>query len=586
MAGPTNALTRASTFVEALRARAVAEPDAKAFTFLDHAGDELGRFSYGELDSRARAIAGRLQALDLTGERALLACPPGLDCIAAAYGCIYAGVAAVPCPPPDPGREYAGPRIREIATDARPRAMVVTAETGPGLREVLGETDAAFLSVDAEDFDDPGAWREPGIGADDLALVQYTSGSTSVPRGVEITHANLLHNCEYIERAFDYRPSDTTGVMWLPPYHDMGLVGGILQTIYSGRRIVLMSPVTFLVNPIGWLEAIQRYRASVAGGPDFAYDMLVRRTTPEQRAALDLSSWAVAYNGAELIRRETMDAFSEAYAAAGFRREAFYPCYGLAEATLMVTGGSRDAEPTVRRADRSALESGRYSATDDPAEAFDLVGCGAPGPDGRVVIVDPESSEPLEDGAVGEIWVSGPNVARGYFGRDQETAMVFGARLAGSGEGPFLRAGDLGFVLEGELYITGRITELLIIDGRAFYPTDVERVCEESAPGLRHNGGAVFTIEVAGGTTVAVVYEVRDPEAEDHPETISAIRAAVAERLGIEVELVALIAPRTMPKTTSGKIQRGRCRGLLLNGELPIVADWSAAGVIGTAGPS
>ncbi|MGH2951768.1 MAG: fatty acyl-AMP ligase [Solirubrobacterales bacterium] len=564
-----------STLVDVLRDRAREQPDADVFAFVDHDESEAGRLSFGELERRARAVAAGLQALGLAGERALLASPPGRDSVIGLFGCIQAGVVAVPTPPPDPGREYAAPRIRQIAADAQPRAVITTAAIEAGLREVLEGSDALFLAIDTDDFGGDDHWREPGTRADDLALIQYTSGSTSVPRGVMISHENLIHNCEYTRDAFGYS-ADSRAVMWLPPYHDLGLTGGIVQPVYAGVHIALMSPLTFLANPIAWPRAIERYGASFAGGPDFAFDMLVRRTSPEERAALDLSGWELAYNGAELVRRETIDAFSEAFAVAGFRREAFYPCYGLAEATLMVTGGDKQAEPVVRRADRRSLESGRFEPREEPRGAFDLVGCGRASHDGRLLIVDPETREPLDGGTVGEIWVGGPSVARGYWNRDDETAATFGARLAGSGEGPFLRTGDLGFVLDGERFVTGRITEMVVVDDRAFYATDVERACEEGSGALRHNGGAAFAIEVDGRLRLAIVYEVRDPDAGDHDEVIAAVRASVADQLGLEAEAVALIEPRTLPKTTSGKLQRGRCRGLFLNRELPIVAEWRA----------
>jgi acyl-CoA synthetase (AMP-forming)/AMP-acid ligase II len=569
--------TKATTFVEALRERAESQPDAEAFTFLDHEGEEERRLDFAELDRRARAVASRLQALDLAGERALLACPPGTDCVAGLYGCLYAGVVATPCPAPDPGREYMAPRIRDIAADAKPRAVVTTTAMEPGIRDVLGESAGHVVAVDSDDAGDPGGWRDPGVRSDDLALLNYTSGTSAVPRGVIISHENLIANCDYVAQAFGYT-SETHGAMWLPPYHDMGLVGGVLQPVYSGEHIALMSPLSFLRSPITWLRAIDRYRATLAGGPDFAFDMLVRRTRPEEREGLDLSRWEVAYNGAEMVRRETIDAFSEAFAPAGFRREAFYPCFGLAEATLMVTGSQKLAGPKVRRAERLALEAGRFEEAEDAGTpAVDLVGCGRPSPESRVLIVDPETRQRLEDGAIGEIWVSGPNVARGYWQREAESAAIFGARIADGGEGQFLRTGDLGFALDGELYVTGRITEEIVLGDRAFYPTDVERVCEEATPGLRHNGGAAFTIEVEGNLRLAIAFEIRDPEGDDHDELIESIREAIAEALGLELALVALLRPRTLPKTTSGKTRRGHCRGLLLNGELPTVAEWRAS---------
>jgi acyl-CoA synthetase (AMP-forming)/AMP-acid ligase II len=561
------------------------------FAFLDHEGKESGRLSATDLDRRAREIAGTLQSLDLAGERALLVFPPGLECVVGLYGCLYAGVVAVPSPPPDPGREYALPRILEIVRDSRPRAVVTTTEIAEVLRGLLADSgedqEMRFVAVDGDEVVGDDEWRDPGVGPDDLAMLQYTSGSTRVPRGVMITHANLVHNCQWADRVGGYSSEDL-GVMWLPPYHDLGLIGGLFQPVFSSTpdrvrgdgddrpSIVVMSPIGFLIDPLSWLRAISRYRATSSGGPDFAFERCLRRSTPEEREALDLSSWRFAYDGSELVRAEVMDAFSEGFAVSGFRREAFFPCYGLAEATLMVSCPEVLAGPSTVDADRSELESGHYVAAEPGPGTRTIVSCGRPLSDSRLVVVDPESHEPLADGRVGEIWVSGPSVSPGYWARESETAKTFGAMLADADADRFLRTGDLGFLLDGELYVTGRITEVIIVSGRTYYPTDIERVCEEAVPGLRRGCGAAFTVETDGRDRLAIVAEVK-AEA-DHAAVIAGMRHAVERELGIGLAIAALIEPRAIPRTTSGKIQRGRCRGLLLNGELPVLAEWRVGG--------
>ncbi|MGH2955072.1 MAG: fatty acyl-AMP ligase [Solirubrobacterales bacterium] len=579
------ALTPPSTFVDILRERAREAPDAEAVTFLDQSEREAGRLSFAELDRRARAIAAELQARGLVGERALLAYPPGLECVAGLFGCFYAGMVAVTSPPPDPGREYAAPRIRTVAGDARPRAVLTTAAVEPAIREVLAGHPAGgglFLATDAASPGGERGWRDPGARPEDVALLQYTSGATKVPRGVMITHANLIANSELIARSFGHS-RDSRLVVWLPPYHDMGLIGGIFQPVYGGFPVTLMSQVTFLLDPMSWLRAISRYRATVSGGPDFSFEMCVRRSSAADRATVDLSSWDLAFNGADLVRRETIDAFSEAFAPSGFRREAFYPCYGLAEATLMVTGGEKLAGPVIREADPAALDGGRFAPAGPGGEAKAVVGCGGPEPGSRVVVVDPETAEALPDGAVGEVWTSGPSVAAGYWEREAETAATFGAALASGAEGPFLRTGDLGFALEGELFPTGRMAELIVTGDRALYPTDVERACTDTVPALRPNCAAAFTIELEGDERLAIVCELRDAGA-DAAEVIAAVRGAIAERLELEAGAVALIEPRAIPRTTSGKVQRARCRALLLGGELRAVAVWPQ-GLTSAAGP-
>jgi acyl-CoA synthetase (AMP-forming)/AMP-acid ligase II len=548
-----------------LSSNAAARPDHRIFTFLGHDLEPVGEHTYGSLDLRARQIASALNGLE--GERALLVYAPSLEFIEALYGVLYAGMIAVPCPPPDPGRQYAGPRMRVIVGDATPAIVLSPEVLQSSIAEVLGDAVPRLIATDQAD----GQTAEPvAAGPGDIAVLQYTSGSTSVPRGVMVSHANVLDNVEFIGEGMELEV-DAGGLMWLPPYHDMGLIGGMFSPTHSGRPMTLMSPITFLADPLNWLRAITRYRPSASGGPNFAFDLCVRRGSPDARQGLDLSSWTTAYNGAESVLPETMRAFTEAFAESGFNGSAFYPCYGLAEATLMVSGGDKSAGPSALAADAAALEQGRYEPVKG-GRAIALTSCGVPRPGTRVEIVDPDTREGVDDGIVGEIWVAGPSVAGGYWARETETQSVFGART-GDGDGPFLRTGDLGFLADGELYITGRIKEVLVMNGRALYATDIEAAAEAACPALRHNCGAAFEIETGGRKRAALGVEAREGE-EDLDSVYEAIRDGVRERLGIDLGAICLIAPRTIPRTSSGKTRRGECRELFLRGQLNSVGEW------------
>src|SRR5215207_1665862 len=554
---------RAASFAETLAERAREQPDDVAFTFLGDEGESP--LTYGELDQRARAIGAAIREAGGTGKRAVVVYPPGLDYVAALFGCFRAGAVAVPAYPPDPTRpERAFTRLVAIVRDARPRLLLTIGALRDALAAGLdGSVDTMrFLTTDSLPG---GADAEPApdrAWGDGPALLQYTSGTTASPRGVMISHANLLRNSDFIRRAFGMS-ARSRGVIWLPPYHDMGLVGGVLQPVFTGFPCALMSPLTFLRRPLSWLRAVSDHRATVSGGPNFAYDVCVRRIGAEDAAELDLSDWEIAFNGAEEVRRATIDAFSERFAHAGFRREAFYPCYRLAEGTLMVTGGKKLRKPVFRN-------------RGDPGEQpRSVAACGSPDRDHVVLIVDPESREPVAEGQAGEIWTAGPSVAGGYWRRPAETERCFAASLATTGQGPFLRSGDFGFLLDGELFVTGRIKDVLIVRGRNYYPTDVELACEATSPELRKGCGAAFGFEREGRERVAVVYEVADGPGRDDDAVITAIRRATAYAIEAQVDAVVLIAPRTIPKTSSGKVQRHVCRKLFLERRLEAVAEWS-----------
>jgi amino acid adenylation domain-containing protein len=553
-----------ATFAGVLRARAAERPEQAAFTFLADGESEAGRLTYADLDRAASAIAAVLRESVPAGERVLLLYPPGLDFIAAFFGCLVAGVVAVPAYPPRPN-DRSQSRLRAIVRDAAPRAALTTASIlsgveGPrGLLSMAPELAALrWIPTDGLDSSFAPAKPFPEPDSEAVAFLQYTSGSTAEPKGVMVTHANLLHNERMISEAFGM-DEDSVVVGWLPLYHDMGLIGNVLQPLYAGARCVLMSPVSFLQRPLRWLEAISRWRATTSGGPNFAYELCLRKASPQALAGLDLTSWRVAFNGAEPVRAATLERFAGTFAPYGFRPEAFYPCYGLAEATLFVSGGERGRRP-------------RTAAFEPPRR---VVSCGHAWMGQRLAIADPDTGLELPPGAVGEIWISGPSVARGYWGNEEATERDFNAYLLapqGPADGPFLRTGDLGFVSEGELYVTGRLKDLVILRGRNHYPQDLELAAEASHPDLRPGGGAAFSVEIEGEERLVIVHEVERRRRTGCEEIVEAVRQAVAAEHEVQVHEVVLIRQGGLPKTSSGKVQRRLCKKLYLADELPVVS--------------
>jgi acyl-CoA synthetase (AMP-forming)/AMP-acid ligase II/7-keto-8-aminopelargonate synthetase-like enzyme/acyl carrier protein len=565
-----------ATLVDLLRWRASREPRRRAYTFLRGGEAEESSVDYGELDRQAWAVAARLETLGVVGgERALLLYPPGLRYIAAFLGCLYAGVVAVPAYPPRPNRSDM--RLRVIAADSGATVALTTTRILSSLerRSAYAPELKSLRWLATDDGKDlAGSWRRPEVGANTLALLQYTSGSTAAPKGVKLTHGNLLHNLAMIYHALNYT-SHSQGVTWLPPYHDMGLIGGVLQPLYAGFPVALMSPISFLQQPLKWLEAISRLGAKTSVAPNFAYDLCVRRTTLEERATLDLSGWEVAITGAEPIRQEILERFVAAFAPRGFRREAFYPAYGLAEATLFVSGGLKTAPPVVLPVKGAELERDRVVPAPAAKEGVRrLVGCGRTLADQKVVVVNPGSLTRCPPDRVGEIWVSGPSVAQGYWDQAKETEHTFRVYLAGSGEGPFLRTGDLGFLHNGELFVTGRLKELIVIRGSNHYPQDIEQTVEQSHAALRPGGCAAFSVGSDEGEQLVVAQELerRYVTSADLGEVVASVRRAVAKHHGLEVHAIALIKTGALPKTSSGKIQRGATRAAYTGGTLAAVA--------------
>ncbi len=556
--------------MDVLEYRTAHHGDTVAYRFLSSSGDEDGTFTYSGLRDRAAQMARHLSAFAATGDRVVLLLPPGLDYITALFACQYAGVVAVPAYPPNPRRPDA--RVARIVADCGARVAIVSSALHHRLAQYI-EGSPTLAHVEWLDVESLCGAAEPLVRPatpDALAFLQYTSGSTGDPRGVMLPHSAVMHNLGVIHRAARQREGDEA-VFWLPPYHDMGLIGAILQPLYARFPVNLMAPSTFSQRPFRWLEAMSRYKATTSGAPNFAYDLCAERVSDEERATLDLSRWRIAINGAEPVRADTMDRFTAAFESCGFHRETFLPCYGLAEITLFASGLSRAQAPTVLAVDRAGLEARRLQPTTGD-DATRLVTAGPP-PDALTLrIVDPDTGEECAADAVGEIWIAGGSVAPGYWGREAESAASFGARIAGSTE-RFLRTGDLGALHAGELVVTGRLKDLVIVGGRNFYPHDIESATDHVHPDVRSGAVAAFSTGLRGREHVVVVAEVaRHHRASATSTVVGAVRSAVANALGVTIDDVVLIRQGTLPKTSSGKLQRRRTRELYESGQLSVVA--------------
>ncbi|PSB02444.1 fatty acyl-AMP ligase [Merismopedia glauca] len=566
-----------TNIVEILRSHSIHQPDRLAYTFLTDETVETRSLSYGELDEQVRAIAAALQDLGMAGERVLLLYPPGLEFISAFLGCLAAGVVAVPIHPPRRNRSMS--RVEAIAQDAEAKLALTTASIFSNIEKWQSQT-AELNSLQWLNSETLVSKRElaqqwqPIITENDtLAYLQYTSGSTSKPKGVMVSHGNVMHNSQCIQEGFELTP-ESVSVSWLPHFHDMGLIDGVIQPLYAGFSGFLLSPVSFLQQPIRWLQAISKYKGTHGGGPNFAYDLCTDKVTPEQLEILDLSSWCSAYSGAEPVRRATLERFAAKFQPCGFQPQFFYPCYGLAEGTLMVTGGNLSDKPVYRQVSADALARDRVVEIDESTSRVkDLVGCGRSRLDTQVAIAHPDSMTQCAAGEVGEIWIKGGSVTLGYWNRPLETEQNFQAYLKDSGAEPFFRTGDLGFIQNDELFITGRIKDVIIIRGRNHYPQDIELTVEQSHIALQPAASAAFTVEIEGLEKLVILQEVKRTYLKqiDVEEAIGNIRQAVTKEHELQVHAILLLKTQSIPKTSSGKIQRHACREQFLQGNLEIV---------------
>lgn len=570
-----------TTLVHLLQHQAAVYAEKTVFVLLENGEADGASLSFRQLNQDAKRFAVRLRQHASPKERVLLLYPPGLTYIVAFFGTLYAGCVPVPLYPPRHNRYLY--RVLAVATDAQTSLALADSKIIAKIRSQF-DTVEGLRQLRLFDFNtdinqiSPSEWHEPQIDADSLALLQYTSGSTAAPKGVMVSHQNLLHNSAIIQHFVQSTPADDT-VSWLPPYHDMGLIGGILQPVYCGGRAFLMAPVDFASKPIRWLQAISRYQTRVASAPNFAFDFCVDKTTPEQRASLDLSYWEMATVGAEPVRAATMERFIRTFEPHGLRKTVFHPVYGLAEATLFVSGNNHSAPPKIAHVQRSALTAGKVVMVKAGSAAEQqLVSCGYSAPGQEIAIVNPKTSTRCAPNQVGEIWVSGLSVAQGYWQKSELSAETFSAQLADFPDKTFLRTGDLGFLHDGELFIAGRLKDLIIIQGRNHYPQDIELTTEQAHPALQPGGSAAFSVEVDGqGEKLVVVQEVRRTALRkvDFDEVIRAIRVAISEVHEIQPYAVVLVKPTVVPKTSSGKVQRFVCRRQFLEGTLKSVATWS-----------
>lgn len=561
-----------------LNQRSSQTPEKLAYIFLKDRENQEQSITYQQLSQASKKIALKLQSLIPSGARALLLYPQGLEFITAFLGCLYAGVVAVPAYPPKRNQKMS--RLLAIIEDSQPQIILTTSSflenIQSKIKDFLDLSVTQFLATDDLNNEEDFEFDFPNISGDTLAFLQYTSGSTGSPKGVMISHDNIAHNSIYIQKAFQLT-EESVSVTWLPSFHDMGLIDGIIQPLYTGFLGVVMSPESFLKNPILWLKAITKYQATHSGGPNLGYEVCVQRITAEQQETLDLSSWLSAYNGAEPIRRKTLENFINKFQSCGFKPQYFYPCYGMAEATLMISGGNIEDEPVYLNVQSEFLENNQVvEAEKDSKNSQKLVGCGHGWENMEIKIVNPESCLECDDNQVGEIWVSGSSVAQGYWEKEEETIATFQAKLAHGDKRNFLRTGDLGFIREGELFITGRIKDVIIMWGRNHYPQDIEYSVQQSHQALRLDCGAAFTVEIDNQDKLVIVQEVERTYLSklDVNEVFSAIREAVALHHALQVYAIALIKPATILKTSSGKIQRQACCHAFLTKTLAIIEQW------------
>jgi acyl-CoA synthetase (AMP-forming)/AMP-acid ligase II len=571
--------------VEVLQRRAQETPDRLSHMLLGATEAESHKFTYSQLDAEVKKMAAYLQSVAEPSQRALLVYPTSLEFVVAMFACMYAGIIPIPTNPP--GMNRSAQRLEAIAKDARARLVLTTPEYQQAfLAEAAQFPDFAALTWVTREAVEAGSGHSlqiPVITPESVAFMQYTSGSTNIPKGVVISYRNFSHNMHALHetriRGNEYA-DDSVILTWTPLFHDMGLLIGTFLTPMDGTPSILMPTIQFMQNPLNWLKAIQKFKATASGGPNFAYDLCVNKIPLEKCEGLDLSTWKIAYNSAEPVRAETQARFAEKFAPFGFRPESQAPCYGMAETTLVISFYTGQPKTIAQRFRRADFEEGRLVPSDsnDPKETVEAVSSGTPLVDYQIAIANPKTRKRCAPNEVGEVWVSGDSVGEGYWNRPEDTKHTFGAHIAETHEGPFLRTGDLGFMHDGHLYITGRLKDLLIVRGRNYYPQDVEMTVERTHPALRAGGGAAFSVTEDNVEQLIVVHETqrREIEGVDWNEVIKAIRANIAREHGIRAHAVILIRRATIAKTSSGKIQRSEMKRQYLANELQIVAEWRA----------
>ncbi len=564
-----------SGIVDALRYWANIAPNKVAFYYTDGETENDQSLTYAELDHAARAVAVRILESHQPGTRGLLLYPPTLEFVVGFFGCLYAGCIAVPAYPPRRSRK--GARIQGIAQDCRAQFALTTSDTVAQILKDEGtraETETLHLiPSDSVDRSIAIQFSELPIRLEDLAVLQYTSGSTGQPKGVMLTHANIVRNSEMISYLFQNNHTKT-GVSWLPMYHDMGLVGGVLSPVFMSATMTLMSPMSFMQRPVRWLRTISKYHATTSGGPNFAYQLCIDKVRDDELETLDLSSWEVAFNGAEPVRATTLEMFSKKFARCGFSHRSHFPCYGMAETTLIVTGGPAEEPPLIRTFDSRRLDARMVTPVPpESPEARGMVGCGEATSNENVLIVDHDSLQPLGDELIGEIWIQSPSVGKGYWEKDELNKTTFQAMTA-DGQGPFLRTGDLGFWSEGQLYVAGRVKDLIIVRGVNRYPQDIEETVEQCHESISSSSAAAFADDSGPRERLIIAVEVQRSLESDWGPVVQSIRRAVTQAHELPPDAVVLVRHGSLPKTSSGKIQRHACLKGFREGSLRAIHQW------------
>ena len=547
------------------------------YIFLDDGENESLRISYSDVVNKAKAVAAELQKQGSKGDHILLLFPAGIEFVISLYGCFLAGMVAIPAYPPR--RKKVDPRFMSILQDANPSFILATQQIHKDLSQ-LDLTDVkqdklnmiTYEAIDVEQADD---WIDPGVSKNDIVLLQYTSGSTGTPKGIMVSHGNMIHNLECIKQSFGF-DENMIVVNWLPNFHDMGLIGNLIQPAYVGGSVVTMTPIRFIQEPLKWLKSITRYKGTCSGAPNFAYDYCVDKIPAEEAGILDLSSITVLFNGSEPVRKNTIERFHKHFKEAKFSAKQFFPCYGMAETVLIITGGDYKANPVYFNADAKAIEHNKAIQADEGAETRYLTASGFPWMGMSVMIVNPETRQASPVGEIGEIWAKGGSVAQGYWNKPEETKNTFHAYLEGTNDGPWLRTGDLGFIYDGQLYVSGRLKDLIIMRGSNFFPNDIEHSVENCHEALRKNASAAFSMDINDEEKLIIIQEVeraymRDFDAD---EIFESIRNAVFADQGIQPDIILLTKMGSIKKTSSGKTQRFAMRTVWKNKELDVLASW------------
>ena len=570
------------SFVELISDRAKHSSQISLFIGLENGELENGILTYASLDQKARAIASQLQFLELGGKAALLLYPSTdpLDFIVAFFACLYAGVIAVPVQLPSLRQEKLE-KLSSIINDCNAQLVLTLSKVHKSIEK---NTDENFILrqltiLDTDEVEDKcfQYWQPPLLNRKSLAFLQYTSGSTGTPKGVMVTHGNLLSNAELMKKGFSHH-GNTRFCGWLPLYHDMGLIGNVIQPVFIGVTCVLMAPMAFLQQPMRWLNVVSTYGITNCGGPNFAYRLCVEKITEEQKKGLNLSSWEVAFNGAEPVLASTLKEFNEKFAECGFKEQTFYPTYGLAEATLYVSGGNKNEAPTILTVSARALEQNKVKieTTFKSGETKQLVSCGQAWLDQCIKIVNPETQQCYGEDEVGEIWVKGPSVPNGYLDKPDENNKTFKAKILPTNDAPFLRTGDLGFMHNGQLYITGRLKDLIIFNGKNHYPNDIEITVQKSHEALENDATAAFAFTLQETESICIVQEIQRTYLRkiNYEEASLASRRAVMLEHNLQVSAIIFIKPRSLLKTSSGKVRRKDTKALFLSDSLDPLHVW------------